>query len=389
VSVLTGRWFVARAGLALVYAQVRYWLRVAPLVRSELRRWEARAAEIVDPVLRGLALEKLRDEGFNAETVAIIATTAPVRYRERAVEAIVALQVMFDYLDALTEQPTANPIRDGLQVSQALTDAVSVSVQSTVDYYAYHPGPGDTGYLAELTVAVRAALRCLPAWDAVADVILARVSDCAEAQVRMHAAPHAGIAQLERWAAGQAHGTQLQWREWVFGSMASVVATHALIAAAAEERTTRELADEIDSTYLSICFVTTALDHLVDHERDTLKGDQNSLHLYESREVLAQQIAAVTDGVLQRARTLPNGPHHAMILAGVVAYYTSQPSAMREFARPVTERAREKLGALITPTLAIMRVWRLAKRVRGFARALFGADRGRWLERLRWSGPES
>jgi hypothetical protein len=47
---------------------------------------------------------------------------APPRHRERAVEAIMVLQVMFAYLDALTEQPTADPIRDGLQYLRAFVD---------------------------------------------------------------------------------------------------------------------------------------------------------------------------------------------------------------------------------------------------------------------------
>ena len=364
VSATGDGWFVTRAGLALASAHARYWSSVAPLVRRELRRWEGRATEIPDPRLQRLALEKLHNERFNAEVAAMIATIAPPRHRERTVEAIVALEIMFDYLDALTEQPTADPIRDGLQLSKAFTDAVIVSAKPTGDYYAYYPGPGDAGYLADLADAVRGALLRLPAVDAIAEVIPMSAARCAEAQVRVHAAPHAGILQLEHWAMHGAMGTELQWREFLFGAMGSVLAANALIAAAADERTTREQASEIDSTYLSLCVLTTALDHLVDYERDALTGEQSYLHLYESHAVLAKQITTVAGLVMERARTMPNGPHHAMILAGVVAYYTSQPSAMGESARPVTEQIRGRLRPLITPTLATMHAWRLAKRAR-------------------------
>ena len=146
MSGIGDRWFVTRAGLALAFAHGRYWSNVAPLVRRQLRRWADRAAEIPDPHLQRVALGKLRDERFNAEGAAMIATIAPSRHRESTVEAIVALQVMFDYLDALTEQPGGDPIRDGLQLSKAFTDAVTVSAQPTGDYYAYYPGPGDAGY---------------------------------------------------------------------------------------------------------------------------------------------------------------------------------------------------------------------------------------------------
>ncbi len=357
------RGFVARAALALVLAHARYISSVAPLVRSQLRRWDARAAEIPDPRLQDLALGKLRNERFDFEAVAMIATMAPARYRERAVEAIMALQVMFAYLDALTEQPTADPIRDGLQYSRAFVDAVTVSTPPRGDYYAYYRGDGDGNYLSDLAVATRGALLGLPAVDSIAGIITTAAARCAEAQVRVHATARSGNEQLQRWAMHEARGTELQWREWLFGAMGSVIAAHALIASAADGHTTPEQANEIDSTYLLLCAVTTALDQVVDHEDDVLTGEQSYLDLYETPQILAQQIAAVARLAIQRARTIPNGPHHAMILSGVVSYYTSEPSAMSEYARPVTNHVQHQLRPLITPTLATMHAWRLAKRI--------------------------
>ena len=364
MSAIGDRWFVTRAGLALAFAHARYWTSVAPRVSQQLRRWEARAAEIVDPTLQGLALGKLRDERFNAEVAAMIATIAPARYREDTVEAIVALQIMYDYLDVLTEQPAANPIRDGLHYTKAFSDAVTVSKVTTDDYYSYYQGAGDGGYLTDLACAVREALLSLPAVEAIADIIPISAYRCAEAQVRIHALQSSGVDQLEGWARTEAEGTELQWREWLFGAMGSVVAAHALIAAAADEHTTLEQASEIDSTYLSLCVLTTVLDHLVDHEHDLSTGEESYLSFYENPGVLTQQIAAVAGRVMARVRTIPHGPHHAVMLAGVVAYYTSQPSAMGDFARPVAEQAQAELRPLITPTLATMRAWRLAKRAR-------------------------
>lgn len=364
VSGVGDRGFVARTALALALAHARYVSSVAPLVRSQLRRWDARAAEIPDTRLQGLAVGKLRNERFDFEAVAMIATIAPARYRERAVEAIMALQVMFAYLDALTEQPTADPIRDGLQYSRAFIDAVTVSSQPRGDYYAYYPGDGDGNYLSDLAAAARGALLGLPAVDSIAEVIVTAAARCAEAQVRVHAAARTGNEQLQRWATHEARGTELQWREWLFGAMGSVIAAHALIASAADDHTTPEQASEIDSTYLLLCVVTTALDQVVDHEGDMLAGEQSYLHLYETPQILAEQIAAVARLAIERARTIPNGPHHAMILAGVVSYYTSEPCAMGEFARPVTEHVRRQLRPVITPTLATMHAWRLAKRIR-------------------------
>ena len=52
-----------------------------------------------------------------------------------------------------------------------------------------------------------------------------------------------------------------------------------------------------------------------------------------------------------------------MTLVGVVAYYASAPGARDEPAAPIVARLRAQLRPLISPTLALMRCWRLAKRI--------------------------
>ena len=74
MSAFGNRGLVARAGIALVVANIRFWPTVAPLVSAQLKRWERRARVIDDPVLKKLALQKLRDERFNAEVAATLAT---------------------------------------------------------------------------------------------------------------------------------------------------------------------------------------------------------------------------------------------------------------------------------------------------------------------------
>src|SRR5580704_2983702 len=80
-TVFADRKLLARAGLALVLANARYWTTVAPQARSELARWRARANQIEDRELRTLALGKLAEEGFAAEVAATLATLTPRRHR--------------------------------------------------------------------------------------------------------------------------------------------------------------------------------------------------------------------------------------------------------------------------------------------------------------------
>ncbi len=357
---------MSSAGVALAVANARYWTSVAPIARAQLRRWDDRARAIPDPALRALALAKLDAERFNAEVAATLATLAARPQRARTVEAIVALEVMYDYLDGLTEQPTPDPLGSGRCLFTAFTDALGAAPAQTDDYFRHHPSD-DGGYLAALSATTSAALATLPAWSAVSDVALRSATRCAQAQVRVHSAPRAGAAQLREWATAQAAGTALEWREFVAGAVSSVLAVHALIAAAADIRSTPAQAAAIDSAYLSISALSTMLDGVIDYEQDSASGEAWYVRHYDSRAALADRIAVVVRDARRQAQTLPNAAHHTMTLVGVVAYYTSAREATQGIAAPLTRRVHDELGALMAPTLAVMRAWRGAKRLRRLA----------------------
>jgi tetraprenyl-beta-curcumene synthase len=359
------RRLMARAAFALLLANARYWLVTAPLVRAQLRRWARSARAIGDPQLRSLALQKLDEERFNAEVAAMLATLAPRAQRVNAVRAIVAMEVLYDYLDGLTELPTAQALRDGQQLFLAFTDAVTRSPRHDPDYYCHRPGAGDGGYLEKLVGAVRDALTQLPGTGTIAATVQRAAARCAQAQVREHAAWQVGAGVAEEWARREAASSELQPREFLAGAEASVLAVHALIAAATDRRTTEADAEAIDAVYLSICALTTMLDSLIDYERDMRASKPGYIQRYDDHDQLAAQLVDVARKAATRARHLRNGAHHVMILVGTVAYYTSAPSARCEFARSVKTQIDRELRPLITPTLCILWAWRTAKRVRG------------------------
>lgn len=358
------RWLTMRAGLALVLANARYWPTVVPTVRAQLHRWEQHAQTIPDHSLRALALEKLRDEHFNSEVASTLAVTCPREYRVIVVEAIVAFEVMYDYLDGLTEQPALDPLQNGHQLFQAFTDAVTPNADLETDYYRYYRGGSDGDYLKALAASVKSAFLRLPASAAVTDIIRASAIRCATAQTRVHATPQMGATQLEDWAQDEARNTDLEWREFLAGAVASVLAVHALIAAASDQRTTPRLAKAIDTTYLSISALSTMLDSLIDYENDITTDSSWYLQHYDDHSLLATQLTHVARHAVLNARGLPNEAHHTMTLVGVVAYYTSAPAAANELAHPLVTHIHHELQPLITPTLAVMRTWRLAKRLR-------------------------
>jgi tetraprenyl-beta-curcumene synthase len=357
------RWLTARAGIAFARANARYWSTVAPIARAQLRHWTQHAQRIPDPFLRSLATAKLRDEHFNAEVAATLATLAPHANRAAAVQAIVAFEVMYDYLDGLTEQPSSDPLRDGRHLFRSFIDALTPQATFDDDYYKFHRQLDDGGYLQALVDGVRAPLEELPALDAIAETARTVARRCAEAQIRVHGAPHLGATQLRCWASHQARDSPLDWREFIAGAVASVLAVHALIAAAADPRTTPEQARAIDTAYLSISALSTMLDSLIDYQHDLATGTPRYLDHFEDHAALAEQLTHVATEAGRQARALPNAAHHIMTLTGVVAYYTSAPGARSEIAQPLVTRIQRELRPLITPTLAVMRVWRSAKQL--------------------------
>ena len=94
---------------AFVEVALRYLLLVLPAASSELACWRARATAIPSPSLRHHALRALAKRG-NIEGAALFATLAPRAQRRTAVRALVAFQTAYNYLDALSELPSDDPV---------------------------------------------------------------------------------------------------------------------------------------------------------------------------------------------------------------------------------------------------------------------------------------
>lgn len=367
---LTGTREHSSAALAaLARANLRFWPTVAPSVGRELARWDGPAREIPDAGLRELALHKLSSESFNAEVAATLATLTPRPMRAHTVRAIVALEVLFDYLDGRTELPTADPLAEGERLFTPFTRAVrphTLGAQVTTSAPADSTHT-DERYIHSLSERVRENLLALPAAAAVGPIAYAAARRCAQAQTRIHAAGAFGEEALEQWARERTIGSGLEWREYLAGGASSVLAVHALIAIAAREDTTRADAERIDAAYLAIAGVITMLDSLVDHSADSARGEPGFIQLFDTRDELAERLRELTREALMRIRLAPYSAHHIMTFAGVVAYYTSHPGAQERHARPIVAMVRRELAPTIWPTLAVMRMWRSAKTVRTLA----------------------
>jgi tetraprenyl-beta-curcumene synthase len=361
---LTDGW---RDGIAVARALAVYRGRIVLLVRWELGRWREVAAAIPDPVLRSQALAALDEKGLNVEATAVFATLAPRQTRPTAVRAMVALQVAIDYLDSLGEQPSPEPLRNGLQLHGALAAALTPGA-TPGDWYRFHPQDEDGGYLDRLVASCQESVAALPSHRHVLAPAQRAARRCGEAQSHTHAAPEGSsqaagtsagrsvsIAQLEAWATQQEAPAAYHWWEVAAGASSSV-ATHALIAAAADPKSTAAEAERIDAAYFpSIGALTVLLDDLIDRDEDAAAGAHNYLAYYRDSDEAANRLDLIAQ--LARAGIAPlRDPHrHAAILAGVAGFYLSAVEAETPYARPIRDRLLGSAGPAVRPIVAVMR----------------------------------
>lgn len=352
-----GRQSSRRAAVrALLRANLRYWGSVAPVVRTHLTHWRGSARSIPDPSLREIALTKLAEERFNVEVAATLATLAPHARRAVTVEATVALQTAYDYLDLMTEHPTLAGQDGAARLLYGLVSAMSTEPPTTA--------AADGRYLQALLHTVQVALAELPSAANVLAVARRSAERCAEAQALNHgSASDAGEQAFKDWAVRQAEHSPLGWRELAAGASASVLCMHALIAAAGDEQMLTGEANAIEQLYLMVGALTM-LDSLLDHEADEGACARSWPSRYSDEHEMARALAGTAARARNCALNAPDGDHHLVMLGGVIAYYASaEPAGLRKH-DPIARALRAELGATLDAPMLVMKAWRLAKSIR-------------------------
>jgi tetraprenyl-beta-curcumene synthase len=335
-----------------------YWLTIFPLARRELRRWRARATAIPQPALRDIACRTLACEGLNAEGAALFATLAPIGRRRAATRLLVAFQVMYDYLDALTEQPIPEPLRSSRQLHLALRAALGGPAPAD-GYFAHHPLGCDGGYLAELTASCCRILSRFPgAHEAAPHAIRAAVRS-AEGQSQSHAAACTTEHELIRWAERETPaGLDLRWWEAAAAAESSLV-IHALLASAAEPNLTASCAASVAAAYWPwITGLNALLDDLIDTAEDAAEGTHSYITRYRSPALLARRLGAIAAEASSAIGLLPLRRRHAVIFAAMTSYYLAAPQAAHAEIEPVARRVCDEIGMDLRPLLAMLRARR-------------------------------
>jgi tetraprenyl-beta-curcumene synthase len=347
--------------LALSLSLARYRLGMAKTVRSELARWQEQARAIADPQLRSLALRKLEQEGLNARAAALLATFAPRRQRRDVVRAIVALEVLFDYLDGRTEPPSAagDPLAWRRELFAVLSWAIAESMPSPE--HAPVIDAADATYMATLAETVRASLARLPGAVATRETMARAASRASEAQARKHARGELGDEQLYSWARAAAEGSMLDSSEYLAGACASVLVLHALIASSGVDG---QQANEIDGLYLRIGAVAALLDSAVDYEHDRSVEPSGVVGYLDDEGELRRSVADLVARTSALARRSKRRRRDTAVLAGVLGYYTAVAGAHSEQVGSIIAELRERHIQIFAPASALMSSWRRSQRRR-------------------------
>jgi tetraprenyl-beta-curcumene synthase len=342
--------------VAFASAARRYWLGVFPCAHGELRHWQMRAGEILDPALRKLAVEAQCTKRDSLEGAVAFATFAPRASRHMVIRALTAYQVAFDYIDTLSEQPNADPIANGHRLNEALLHALETG-GSHPDYYAHHSSHEDAGYLRDLVDTCRTALNRLPSYTAITELIRTATARVVSYQALNHGDAQGSLDAFNRWARVQTkQSMDLRW--WEAGAAAgSPLPVFALIAAAASPTTDARDAAAVESAYFPwIASLNSLLDNLIDRHEDAADGQRNLIDYYASPAEAATRLQTLAKRAVSCTKALADGEHHTMILAAMASFYHAAPQASAPDARLATQRILEAMvGDFAVPSTLLLR----------------------------------
>src|SRR3954447_20384721 len=312
------------AARLFVSAAAAYWFEVFPEVRRNQQRLRVLAESIPNPELRADALAAHHDKGSSSEGLAAMAVLAPRAHRAQLAQALVAYQLMLDYLDGVSERPCGDPLANGLALHRAFEAALDPDAKHP-DYYAFAVSRDDRGYLHELVETARRSLAELPSYRTIQGSLLRQARLGRESQALNHALAFTPVQErIEEWAATTAADADLgpgfEWWELIAAAAASSLCIGALLALAATPDADEAEARAVEAAYFPWASGLNALlDSLIDLDEDP--EDASHLRRYRSREHAAERLTAIAAGARRRVSQLPNGELHEAILAAMGALY--------------------------------------------------------------------
>lgn len=344
------RWLVAVTVRELV------WGRRA--VSREIRRWRQLADRIPSHELRADALDVLTRKRGNTDGAALFWTLVPHR-NLALVRLLVAHEIIWDYLDTVSERGAFVGEHNGRQLHRALAESLDRD-RPISDYYRHHPWREDGGYLRSLVEACRECLPRLPSYRVVRALAIREAERGAVQSLNHELDAARRDRELRCWAAREYPSVhEVSWFE-LSAAASSPLAIYALLALAAQPRgDPDEVADTFATYFPWVSLATVMIDSYADRAQDTARGAHSYLAHYDSEaqalERLRESVARSVAGVLR----LRDGERHAVVVACMVAMYLSKDSVRTLDMRATTREIAAAGGSLTRVLVPVLRLWRI------------------------------
>lgn len=329
-----------------------------PAASREIAHWRRLAAQIPSTPLREDALDALEQKRGQSDGAALFSILPRTRNRSY-LQFLVAYQVIWDYLDSVSERGACAGLANGRQLHLALVDALNPS-SPTRDYYRHSPWRED-GYLSALVARCRECCTRLPSFERVRPTVL-RDAERAEVLALNHETDvHRRDAELRAWVACEfPHGHEAQWYE-LTGAASAGLATFALMALACEPSCGDA---DIQSTHAAyfpwVAAVACMLDSYADQAEDAASGDHSYISHYPTPDHAIAATCEMVGRCLHELRAVKNSEAHTLIACSMFAMYLSKATPQTTAARSTSSEISRAGGSLTRVLLPLLRMWRAA-----------------------------
>lgn len=322
-----------------------------------MRHWRGRALRIPDQRIREDALYALEHKRAHADGAALF-WTIPRQRSLTLLRLLVAYELIWDFLDNLSERAAAEGQTDGYHLHLAIAEAVDPEGPIS-DYYHNNTFRDDGGYLRALVQVCREGCERLPSYERVRALVIAEARRAQILSINHEPDATRRIRALKTWVARECQDTHgMEWWE-LSGAASAPLTIHALLALAMEPICTEHEIAQIRATYNPwLSAATTMLDSYVDQMEDRESGNHSYISHYGDSASAALGIQRLVWQAVREACSLRNGAKHAVIAAGMTAMYLSKDSARAPELRDTTQSLISAGGSLTRLLLPILRAWR-------------------------------
>jgi cytochrome P450 len=326
----------------------------------ELRAWRDRAAGIPDVSIRTDALDAIDRKRDNIEGASLF-SILPRHRDERLLKLLVAYQILWDFLDSISERGAFVGYANGYQLHRALVEALD-SEASVSDYYRFHPWKDDGGYLLALVETCRQICAGLSCYRQVRLLMLEAVERSTIQSLNHEPDADRRDRALKEWAEREfASEHPLEWFELT--AAVSAFTPHVLLALAAEPSLDqRELVDVYSAYFPWVGLAIAMLDSYIDQPEDRDCGSHSYIAHYANETIALNRLAATIRRIVAQAARLPKGRRHAVLAEGIIAWHLSVDSVNTSTTRVNTRMLAYAGGPLTRLLMSLAYMWRATNR---------------------------